>query len=330
MPDPIALDAEKRLRELIERCTADDAQAWEELFRRYLVDIKKAIIAVLRDCNRKDLNNADVLGKILTDTLGKAKRGIQKIKKPGSVKSWLTTIAANTTRDYLDHLNTRNIRVKNNAQKRGLSLDQPKSQSTPILLANYIQNPDLVDTFSQAVQETLAELDQLKERDQWVFRLRILFYNPFTEREIILLSDFLKKPVDLIRTQTDELMEKLRQKAAEKEKKLGNAVRLLSEMERKQYRLSKIKEADGTPEQIQALEEKIAAKAEKVKEERHEGLILIEAPDADVAAIMGITPENAQYVSVIMFRSRKLLKNSAGYGTFIKSQEAIAKLDTLQ
>jgi DNA-directed RNA polymerase specialized sigma24 family protein len=330
MPDPIDLDQEKYLRQLVQRCQSDDPSAWKQLFQKYLANIKMAIGAILRKRGRRDLNTVDVMGKIVADTLEKAKRGIHRINKPASVGSWLCTIAANATRDHLDHLNTRNNRLINNAEKRGLSLDEPKSQNITIPLTNYICSPDLGDTFSQAVQETLASLAQLKERDQWVFRLKILFYNPFTEREIALLSEFLKKPDDLIRTQITELMENLSEKAAAKEEKLGNAVRLQSEIERKQYRLSKLKEAEATPEEIQVLEDEIAGKAIQAQEARHEGLILIAASNAEVAAIMGTESVNEQDVSNIMFRARERLKKSAGYRTFIKSQEAIAKLDALQ
>jgi RNA polymerase sigma factor (sigma-70 family) len=310
MHDCFSLGEEKQLRELVERCRAGDQPAWKALFEKYVNEIKRGIIFILIDCSRTDLlSTDDALHDIFEATFCKAKKGIQGLKKPSSIKSWLVTIALNSTRDYLNALNTRDQKYEFHFKERTGSLSKPVSKDNNTELEQILPAPEPDETFAHAADDILAQIAQLPERDQWVFRLRIIFHDPFGPAQVENLAAFLQKPIQELRGQLNELMDKLVQQEAQKNDSLTKADRLRFEMERDEHRLNEFRAGSGVDaDDIQALEEAIQAKAKRIRDLENAGQQLTEPSDADVARIMGIDPLKASYVSVIVHRVRERLK----------------------
>ncbi len=314
MPNRPHLD-NASLIDLVARCQADERAAWEELFECYTERIRRAIAGTLKKHQYKDpdKDQDNTVGNIFVTTYEKAKEGIQGLIEPPTVGGWLCQIARNCTHDYLDSLNTRKRKYKLHLVRQTRSLSDPISKENDTPLEETIPALGPSKIFGTALTEALGQITQLPERDKWAFRLRIIAYNPFKPRQIKQLAKFLGQPPETVRVQINTLMEGLTRRVIKSEAMLSLAAQLQFEMEQLQSRLNDLSAGFKDSLNQKELAEKIAAKKASIQKKEATGEKIIAPSNAQVAKIMGMPAEHAQYTSVIVHRIREKLKKTGGF-----------------
>ena len=96
---PVAPDESASL-ELVARCQAGEAEAWDELYRRYHDQLLFAARARLGSKLRACLQSEDVFQSVALDALTALKRF--EYRGPGSLKRFLATLVSHKIRDRVD------------------------------------------------------------------------------------------------------------------------------------------------------------------------------------------------------------------------------------
>lgn len=315
MPNRPLSDFEIEKINMVHRCQAGDPKAWEELYDQYYYKITKAIEFSLRRKGRYDLLKAeDAIGDIFVSSLIKSQKNIRKLKDPLDIRPWLIRIAINATIDYLKNLSTREKSRLHVIQKSTDSLSRPVSDETDTTLEETIADNAPNHIFREPLEEIIEEIRALPEKAQWTFRLKLIFYNPFTDAEIRKLSDFLGNSFEEAHALIHCLMDGLTRIAVEKEEALSDAAMVESEMEKLEYRLKERKKAFAKQWELDFYKEKAAAKAKRMSKLETTGQQHIDPSNGQIAAIMGITKNN---VSLYVHRIRKILKHGDGYQTYL-------------
>ncbi|MBA3017965.1 MAG: hypothetical protein KJ550_03735 [Proteobacteria bacterium] len=299
--------------ELVNFCRAGQKSAWNEFFRRYTKIISNQIVKTLLTSYQFNLGkDDDVVREIYFRVVKKLylKNSLQKIDNPNSIAAWLKTVARNTTLDWLKEYYSQKNLPKKLARLSLVSLSTPLNEDGNIVLQDTIAEEN--KTNLEAVKElsiVLKEIEKLREEELWALRLKVMFYNPLTDEEIIELSKFINKPFDKISEHLNNLMDRLLGKKIKKDADITLDNRAWSIIHVLETRLLEShNSANPSNQEKEKLEKDIKRKTKRMKILRHSGNQFIEPSNEDIADLIGIPRDKAQTISTLVHRARKKLK----------------------
>lgn len=300
-------------QELVKQCLLDIDQAWDEFFSRFTNLIKRMIIRTLVSKNLHKLaSNNEIVQDIYLEVVNSVwwEKKIETLKEPSKCKDWLETVTRNKTLDWLSTFN----RKKNLARKQGeeafLSLSSPLNKDGTLTLGDTIPDPEPpIPTTTEILDELLKEMGNLEPRELWALRLKVLFYDPPSEEEIAELSGLIQRSVEEVLSALDALMEKLLERNSKREDNSDSAGRVYSIILNLQNRrLIKLKNSNLSESERQQIDEDIEKRSKRLQFLRKSASSFVEPSNEEIAALLGISPDKAQQVSVLVHRARKELK----------------------
>lgn len=298
------------ITDVVTRCKSGDRSGWEDLFQLFLRHIKKLIVVTLLNHGRRDLaKQEDTVSEIFTRFFESALKTIDKLDHPLAVKRWLSEIAYWRTMDFLQSLNTQQHLVTRSHEKKTTSLDEPLHDDSNTTKLDTIAGPETAKPDETALGIVLEAIEALDDPKKWALRLRMIFYNPLNRNEIEQLATYTKKPVNLLTTEIEALMDQLAQKAEAKEKQLDRAARVEQTMKILIGRLLDKKEAGLIPEDLDVYsDENIKAKSERMILLEQAGQQPIVPSNKQVADILCIPKGREGKISVDIKRVRDILR----------------------
>lgn len=317
MPKPIFLRDAEKVKVLVAKCQAGARDGWNELFEWCLQDIKKIIVYTLLRYGREDLKNDDTIAEIVVSVYTGTRNGIHGLKDPNGLKAWIATISRNKTLDFLNSLNTRQRKHKRHIENNTVTLDSSITADGTITIGDQVPAPVTNFSFSRVLEESLSEINNLSELHQWAFRLKAIFYNPFGTEEIESLSAYLNRPLETVRRQINALMDLLVEKSDQKESLLSEAALLQYEIETLRRRLFVLKDGAAASAETAHLKDVVVAKKRLLNQKEKQGQQVIAPSNSQVATILGIPPEKANSIGVIVHRIRQRLKQGQGYQALV-------------
>jgi len=297
-------------------------EIWDEFFRRFFRLINNKIKSTLWDCGDKESQlwmDEDIIGAIHADLLNKfvIKEILKSCTDLSGLKPWLKTVTENQTIQWLrDYGRLRNL-PKNIAEGGMQSLDEPVYDDDGNVTHGDIikSRQDIYRLERMYLEIVLERLDELKnstkktgQRDYWVMRLSIIAQLPLNKADI---DDFLKF-CPLSEQEAKQILDKLivttDRREYKREAKLGLAVIRECQLRRLESQYNELIKYDTAAAQLIAVDiEKIDKWQNRLLEE---GKVMIRPVNADVAALVGIAPDQKDYVSRIIQRTREKIKLS--------------------
>ena len=302
------------LGDLIKLCRTGDKQAWDQFFRHYTNHINQQIIRTL--LNRQHINIAndrDIIRDIYIEIVEKlyCENAIKNLIEPDAVVSWLETISKNKTLDWLQKYYSQKNMPKRQSEFSSMSFDTPIDEQGNLTIQDIME--DRIYDFSEETRQlrmVLNDMEELSEKQFWVLRLKIIFYDLLTDEEIKSLATYINKPFKHVTAQIDGLIERLCQKWYKKEAKLSDATRVEALIRHLESRLLEdIKHHDLSEEECKIREAEISKKSMRMKTLWQSGSRFIEPTNDEVADILEISKEKVGKVSVRLRRAREKLKS---------------------
>ncbi len=165
-------------KQLINHYLQGDEKSLEFLVKRYLKPIYGFVFRQVRD--------KEIAEDITQETFLKVWRNIKKINKNKNVKSWIFTIAKNTTLDFFK-------------KKKSIPFSsfETKAGKNYVLetLADNLLLPDKVSESLEAKQAFMEAVEKLSSKYRAIFSL--YYYQYFNFREI---AEILKEPINTIKS----------------------------------------------------------------------------------------------------------------------------------
>jgi DNA-directed RNA polymerase specialized sigma24 family protein len=301
-------------KQLIDQCLFNVDKAWNEFFRRFTPVIKNKIIRTLV---AKDLSyrafDKDTVHDIYLDVFKSVwlDKSIRGLTDPGKCEAWLKEISRNKTLDWIRSYNRKKNLAKKQAEESARSQSLPLNEDGSITLGDTISNDpqssDLDD--HNKMPGYLNEMGNLKPKELWALRIKVVFYDPLNRQEIDRLSQLVKRPVEEVAGQVNLIMEKLLEKNEIKEKDGDSAGRLHAIILHLQDSLLKNRFDSGfSEEEHNRITDEINKKARRLELLRKSSTGFIEPSNEEIAALIGISQEKAQGVSLLVHRARKKIK----------------------
>lgn len=305
-------------RHLIKICLLNNEDAWDEFFLRYMDVIKETVIGKFLSRRLFNFaNDEDIIQDICTEVIIQVRAGkndLSTLKNTDNCKPWLRKICFSKTMNWFRKRN----QVKNRAKKQGegsaISIHAPLSHESTTTLEDVIEDPmskdpDSINDIQDKLAEYAKQLKALSERELWILRLKLMYYDPLTEDDVRELSRFVKMPQEGITAKLDHIKEELDKKAEEKEKERDLAGKVHAEMIGLQqelydnrlnsvFRKNKYKEVSS----------KIDKKNKRLEQLRKSSAVLIEPSNEQIAEFIEIPKEKANKISLIVFRTIEKMK----------------------
>jgi RNA polymerase sigma-70 factor (ECF subfamily) len=178
-------------KELIKNYLRGDEKSLEILVKRYLKPIYSF--------SYKNVGNIDQAGDITQEVFVKIWKNLKKFDRNREFKPWIFQIAKNTSIDYL-------------RKKKIIPFSRFENESGQNFLTDNLvgESPNLIETIAdkQAMDAILADLD---EKDQKIINLR--HRDGFSFKQI---AEFLKEPINTIKSRYRRIMINIRDKYAPK------------------------------------------------------------------------------------------------------------------
>lgn len=309
--------------ELIDLCRQKDLrEAWDEFFLRYTRIMIRSIKAFFRDSKFGDLIKMDIVEDVYLNIVEKlyVKKALNALNDPSKLESWLNNIAANEAkswlRNYLADKNKPRVLAESTALRLDGSLDQGQGGETgfhDIIEDKGAATPSRIERkkhTSDAANIVLLDMQRLTITQLWVLRLRILFYDPFSENDIEHLAWFLKKSYETVHLQVSELMDELIDRSKQKETDLSRVARLMAKLNHLERLLKKdLEHPELTEKERKVRADDIDQKRQTMNKLIRSGKQPVYSTNKEIGDILGIRSEAT--VSTLIFRARKKLIEKA-------------------
>ena len=297
-------------------------EIWDEFFRRFYRLINNKIKSTFWDCGDKEGRfwmDDEIIGTIHADLLKKFV--INDILKTctdlSGLKPWLKTVTENQTIQWLrEHYRLRNL-PNNTVEECMQSLDEPVfDEDGNVTHGDIIKSrQDIYRLERMYLEMVLDRLDELKnstkkteQRDYWVMRLSIIVQQPLSKTDIDDFLQFCPLSEQEAKQKLDKLIATTDRREYKREAKLGLAVIRECQLRRLESQYNELIKYDTAAAQLIAVDiEKIDKWQNRLLEE---GKVMIRPLNADVAALVGIAPDQKDYVSRIIQRTREKIKLS--------------------
>lgn len=307
--------SELPLSTLIRMCLINNKDAWNEFFHRFITEMHKAIKKTLRSkglySQTKDI---DIVESIFERVIVKLlkENGLSTLKNPDSCEAWLIDLCTSKTIDWIREQNRKKNLARKQAEESMRSLDEPLNKEGSITLKDKIEDTSLKGPWGyNELHEFSHALKGLLVKDNWVIRVKSMFYYRLNASEINDLSKYLKRPVKEVSAEIKIIMEGLSKKKEKKERVLASAGRLHAEIINLQYRyLAKKKNNELSREDQNKFDADIGKKEKALEELRKKLDNFIGPSNEQVALVMGIPKEKSKGISLIIHRARKKLKEA--------------------
>lgn len=307
----ICLDTKITPQELLE--------GWDEFFRRFVRLIHNKIKSTLWDCaDKKDgfWTDEDTIWDIHAELVHKlVKKGIlQNCTDLTGLKPWLKTVTENQAVQWLRENGRLRNMPKRNAEDGMLPLEDPLyDDDENITLGDVIKSRhDIYRLDRINLEKILAQLDELKnstkqtgQRDYWIMRLSIIAQLPLTKVDIADFLQFCPLPETEAKQKLDEMITTTESREKKREAKIGLSIVRESQLRRLESHYNYVsKHDDAKAQQVAEKIEKVAAWQVKLLKE---GMVIPRPFNADIAAVVGIDPDQKDYVTRIIQRTREKL-----------------------
>ena len=168
-PQSAVSDPRKADADLIARCRAGEAEAWDALFDKYYPVAARFVFQLSADFNHEDTE------EICQETFLAVVRNLGSFQGKSSFQTWLLRVAANKAMDF---------RGKSRAEKRGggmvhVSLDGAREHLDP---PSRCPGPDTVLVNAETFRLIRQSLDQLDDPCREIIELR--YYGDLSYTEI--------------------------------------------------------------------------------------------------------------------------------------------------
>ncbi|MBN1224818.1 MAG: sigma-70 family RNA polymerase sigma factor [Candidatus Aminicenantes bacterium] len=300
--------------DLINLCLSNDGQAWEKFFRRFTPIIKKEIIRVLvsKGLSRlayDKMTVEDIYMRVVLSVWWE--NNLAGLEDHSKCKDWLKKVSEHKTLDWLRSFSRKKNLSKKQGEESALSLYTPINKDESLLLEGTISPTTSHDPETHIeLRDTLAEIEKLKPHEMWCLRLKVMFYDPLNGKELAELSRFIQKPVKEVKSEIDFLVENLLVRNKNNDKDENSAGRVHSIILHLQAQLYKNATKGNLEEkEREEIMAEIERRSKRLEFLRNSSSNFIEPSNEEIAGILGIAPEKAQWVSVIIHRARKKLKS---------------------
>ena len=302
-------------QDLVRLCLANQREAWNEFFRRYIPDIKDAIKNRLRNCGYDNMaHNQDIIWDIHEKIVVKLikKKILNQCENPIGIRFWLRKIAINQTTDWL---------IEQGRKKR---LPQKQIEDSRISLSNPIMansNPKIEDTISddpvsknklqQHVEYALQQITEIKNsKKKWVLRLSIIYSLPLSQKEFDDLADFSGYSTDELKKRLNKMALDVEKKEQKRVQELGKAILFWHEIRRLENKLFEQNKDRSTESQklVETLEHKIDFKIGKREVCLKKGNKYPRPSNKDIADIVGVPENQVNQISNLLNRARNLME----------------------
>ncbi|MFC1812777.1 hypothetical protein ACFL03_08800 [Thermodesulfobacteriota bacterium] len=297
--------------ELIKLCLDGDKPAWNEFFRRYTNFINQQTIKVFVFYSCLDLaKDTDVIHDVYEQIVIKLykKNALSQLKDPDKLIPWLKTVVRNKTKDWVGkYLSKKNL-PERQAEHSTKSLETPIGKDGARNYIDILPHESECDAETQMkLKKLLIAINKLRNEELWVFRLKLLFYNPLDKEEIKQLEQFTGKPYKRLKTRLDEIMEKLLKKKNKKEQDLQSSSRVWSLIRYLETALLKdLKEQSFSDDERRERESEIDRRRKRMEALLRSAEQFIEPSNEEVADILDL---EVGQVSVLRHRARKKLRS---------------------
>ncbi len=316
------------VEELIRRCLLMDRPAWEEFFNRYLGLINKQIRKAVKanvNCSPVD-HESDceeafelVFKKLYPGNNPGGKASVlNRLENMGKIEGWLWTVVRNTVYDFKRRDNANKRQLNKMQRENVVYLDSSYGDDNNHALIDRVdfqekdvRNIQENEVAKMALDWVQKEIEKFTERDQWVLRLKTVFYHDLSDSEKRKLAEFTGKTREQINCEIEKMTDFFSTMNTKKGKMLDSAEIdrvLLQKLERKL--IIDIERLDIPENEKRERRDNVEKKKRRMEMKSRSGKMFILASNDDVARILNI--ENKNHISVIMTRIRKKLKEIMG------------------
>jgi RNA polymerase sigma-70 factor (ECF subfamily) len=149
--------------EIIERCRANDGEAWDVLFDRYYATVARFVFQLSGDFSHEDTE------EVCQETFLSVVRNLGSFQARSSFQTWLLRIAANKAMDFRQKAHTakrggHSVHLSLDAQRdgEGTPLDPPTARPGPDALLMQVENCRLVRQSLDRLSEACREIIELR------------------------------------------------------------------------------------------------------------------------------------------------------------------------
>ena len=331
--------AEKTDQAIVKLCIDNSYEAWDTFFTRFIPLMLNSIEFTLYGYGKfgekiaRDEGNLWDIFEILYERLHKGSL-LEKCKKLNGIRSWLASVAANQTKDWMKAKFTEDELPNRHAEIFMKSLDQPLYDDSSIslldtdlteadfeeslqdLLIGQSENPLFEENsaaivlaqISFAVLVQLSKLSQSNEinhlRNFWIARINYIATYPLDDQEICDLVEFTKSTRSGLLLKIDKVMKNIEVSEEKKEADLGRAEIIRHKLLRSQAKSSHYRN-DPTPEGIkirERLDKSIKSMSKRRGELLHKGLKIPRPSAKEVLEILILPKKMENQVSTILAR----------------------------
>lgn len=300
--------------ELVQLCLENRRDAWEEFFSRFIplmrYTIKNRLVAYdLRDMAEDPDIVWDIHAGIVKALVTQEK--LRQCRDTTGLRAWLRTLARNHATDWVRKFRSRRGTPERIVEQSKLSLDSPAGQDEAATLADVIPaKTSLGPELEQTVETALANLGVMNnEKARWVLRLSIISHLPLSTEEIEELARFNGMDTGVLSRRMDEITNQIEIKEANKIAAEGNATLLWYEMRGLEARIHEMEMRLGDEhEDVGLLRRKMQTKTCLRDEYLDQAQMHRRPSNRDMAALVGVSEEQADQISSILKRARQTLK----------------------
>ena len=301
--------------ELIDLCKENNRKAWNEFFRRFIPDIKKAIRYRLLECGYNDkVYSQDVLWDIHEKIVLKlcTKGILHQCTNIDGIVGWLQTIARNQTNDWLNRRSRKKRLPQRQSEQSMKSISEPVKKGTDLSLENMLPAEQLPGKeLRENIEFSLNKITNLKNlQKKWVLRLSILHSLPLTFEEFEELSIFCNLTINELKNRIAQIVLQVQKREEKRIQALGKAVLLWHEIRNMEKKLDDVEKGFLKYDQkiIDELNHDINKKLKNRDQCLERGQRYSKPSNRDIAKIIGLPENKINQVSTILDRDRECLK----------------------
>jgi RNA polymerase sigma-70 factor (ECF subfamily) len=158
LPADMSLEAE-----LIQRCLAGEAQAWDELFNLHYAAAGRFVFQLSPDLTREDVE------EISQEVFLSVVKNLRSFGGKSQLQTWIFRIAANKARDYIEKQRAAKrgggvtpISLNAEDPETGLSVDPPSNAPVPDAVLLQAENAELIAHALARVPDPCREIIELR------------------------------------------------------------------------------------------------------------------------------------------------------------------------
>lgn len=333
-------------QELADTCKAGGREAWGEFFIRFVPEMRRAIVRVLRKRAGNNLFIADednVVWDILEKIVIKLKQGgLSGCRDTKGIHPWLRTVAANQARDVLKGEDTDENLPAKDAARGIIFLDAPVVEGSDTthmeMLSVYglynecepfdFESIHLAPAKNDLHDALLSELSKMEDRRKfWILRLAILLEDSLVQDEIDELVRFSPLPETEVRAKIQLMIDEVDCKREQREADLGRVVLYHHQQLRleKMLYIAKGDDSANGAKTVADLKEKITAKSRQRADVLKATARLPRPSNRAIAELVGISEQQEGQVTTILSRLQE--KIAEGWGRANKDVQESGKKD---